>query len=114
MLQPLTVLDKKVLRMNCKFIDVIQSVLMEVFSESPANFPELDNLVSLSKPQTSQKPTPNCNRRDIEVLKTIDKETQADFERLPVFGEESKHRWTSKQNTQMKRSSYLVPNRSHA
>ena len=112
LLKPLLVMDKKALRLNSGLVNLIQNILCEVFPENPANFPELENLVLLSKPQTSKKPTPIYNRRDVEVLERVNKTTQADFESLPVFGEESKHMQAAKQNLTTKRTNALVSNRS--
>ena len=50
LLKPLLVMDKKALRLNSCLINLIQNILCEVFPENPANFPELENLILLSKP----------------------------------------------------------------
>ena len=45
LLKPLTVIDKRAIRLNSSFLCLIQRILFEVFPENPANFPEIENLV---------------------------------------------------------------------
>ena len=107
LLQPLKALDKKVLKMNLKFIETIKDLFDQVCGESnedkeesPGNFPELNELLTIAKPVVEPRSnTPVYNRRDVTVNERANKGTQASQDltvkisnSLPLMREEAKQK----------------------
>ena len=119
--------------MNHAFIKTIKDLFDQVCGdskedkkESPGNFPELEELLTIAKPAVDPRSnTPTYNRRDVAVAERVNKGTQATSDlsvkisnSLPLMREEAKQRLSvqadlSKSRVQA-RGTIVVPRKSAA